>query len=129
AVVHEIHGTSAGALEFYRRACDINPDDQVLRAAYRELAVSLGQPPYQPSRMGLARLYLRGDLLPHAVREWEALLAEQPDALEAAVGLAETLWRAQSLRAAEDRCRRIVANAPSCVKAPLILRAIAHHAA
>lgn len=124
AIVQQIHGNSMAALEWYRRACDINPDDQVLRSAYRELASHLGQPPYQPTRMGLARLYLRGDLFPHAVREFESLLAEQPDSLEAQVGLAETLWRAQRIQAAEERCRRILLNAPSCLKATLILAVI-----
>ncbi|MGZ3598930.1 MAG: tetratricopeptide repeat protein [Ktedonobacterales bacterium] len=124
AIVQQIHGNSMAALDWYRRACDINPDDQVLRSAYRELASHLGQPPYQPTRMGLARLYLRGDLFPHAVREFESLLAEQPDSLEAQVGLAETLWRAQRTQAAEERCRRILLNAPSCLKATLILTAI-----
>lgn len=126
AIVHQIHGNAGGALDLYRRACDINPDDQTLRAAYRELATSLGQPPYQPTRRGLARLYLRGDLLPHAVREWETLLAEQPDSLEAQVGLAEALWRSGATRAAEERCRRTLANAPSCIKPLLILAVIAH---
>ncbi|HEX8034332.1 MAG TPA: tetratricopeptide repeat protein [Ktedonobacterales bacterium] len=124
AIVQQIHGNSMAALDWYRRACDINPDDQVLRSAYRELASHLGQPPYQPTRMGLARLYLRGDLFPHAMREFESLLAEQPDSLEAQVGLAETLWRAQRTQAAEERCRRILLNAPSCLKATLILTAI-----
>ncbi len=121
AIVHQIHGNSEGALAFYRRACDISPDDEVLRSVYRELATSLGQPPYQPSRMGLARLYMRGDLLQHAVREWESLVEEDPDSLEAQVGLAEALWRLGSFAAAGDRCRRIVTNAPSCVKALLLL--------
>lgn len=126
AIVHQIHGNPAGALDLYRRACDISPDDQALRAAYRELATSLGQPPYQPTRRGLARLYLRGDLLPHAIREWETLLAEQPDSREAQVGLAEALWRSGATRAAEERCRRILANAPSCIKPLLILAVLAH---
>src|SRR5262249_12070953 len=56
--------------------------------------------------------------------EWEALVAEQPDLLEAQVGLAETLWRMRRAGAAEELCRRIVANAPSCVKALLLLAAV-----
>jgi tetratricopeptide (TPR) repeat protein len=128
AIVQQIQGDSAAALAWYRRACDISPDDQLLRSAYRELASHLGQPPYEPTRMGLARLYLRGDLFAHAIREWESLLAEQPDALEAQLGLAETLWRAGSFHAAEECCARILLNAPSCVKALLILAVIHHDA-
>ncbi len=128
AIVNQIQGDTMAALAWYRRACDISPDDQVLRSAYREIASHLQQPPYRPSRAGLARLYLRGDLFPHAAREWETLLAEQPDALEAQVGLAETLWRAQLTAAAADRCRRILNNVPSCVKVLLILAAIEYDA-
>ena len=128
AIVQQIQGDSAAALAWYRRACDISPDDQLLRSAYRELASHLGQPPYEPTRMGLARLYLRGDLFAHAIREWESLLVGQPDALEAQLGLAETLWRAGSFHAAEDGCARILLNAPSCVKALLILAVIHHDA-
>jgi tetratricopeptide (TPR) repeat protein len=124
AIVHQMHGDSAAALAWYRRACDVRPDDPVLRATYRELALHLGQPSYQPTRLGLARLYLRGDLLTHAVREWETLAAEQPGQLEAQVGLAEALWRAGRAQAAEEQCRRILANAPSCIKAHILLAAL-----
>lgn len=123
AIVQQIQGDSMGALAWYRRACDTRPDDNVLRSAYRELATPLGQPPYSPTRIGVARLYLRGDLFPHAIREFETLLAEQPDSLEAQVGLAETLWRTRRPRDAAERCQRILVNTPSCVKALLILAA------
>ena len=124
SIVNQIQGDTLAALAWYRRACDISPNDKMLRAAYRELASHLGQPPYTPSRLGLARLYLRGDLFAHAIREFETLVGEQPDALEAHVGLAESLWRAGQLARATEWCRRIIANAPSCVKALLILGVI-----
>lgn len=120
SIVNQIQGDTLAALAWYRRACDISPTDKMLRAAYRELASHLGQPPYAPSRMGLARLYLRGDLFAHAIREFETLIVEQPDALEAQVGLVESLWRAGQLARATEWRQRILANAPSCVKALLI---------
>ncbi|MFI5273684.1 MAG: tetratricopeptide repeat protein, partial [Ktedonobacterales bacterium] len=128
AIVQQIQGDPSAALLWYRRACDLTPDDRVLRSAYGELAHHLGQPPYSPTRAGLARLYLRGDLFEHAIREWEGLLAEQPDLLEAQLGLAESLWRAGRAAAAGERCQRILANVPSCVKALLILAAVEHDA-
>jgi tetratricopeptide (TPR) repeat protein len=128
SIVNQIQGDTLAALAWYRRACDLSPDDKMLRAAYRELAANLGQPPYAPSRMGLARLYLRGDLFAHAIREFETLVAEQSDALEAQVGLAESLWRADQFGAATEWCRRLLANSPSCVKALLILAVIEHDA-
>jgi tetratricopeptide (TPR) repeat protein len=126
ALVHQIHGDSSAALAWYRRACDIRPDDSLLRDAYRELATHLNQPPYRPTSFGLARLYLRGALFTHAEREWQAILAEQPDRLDAQVGLAETLWRASDDARALDLARRIVANTGNCVKALLIVSALEH---
>jgi tetratricopeptide (TPR) repeat protein len=126
ALVHQIHGDSSAALAWYRRACDIRPDDALLRDAYRELASHLHQPPYRPSNFGLARLYLRGALFTHAEREWQAILVEQPDRLDAQVGLAETLWRAGDDSRALDLARRIVANTGNCVKALLIVSALEH---
>ena len=128
AIVQQIQGDSTAALAWYRRACDITPDDALLLSAYNELAAARGQPQYAPTRVGLARLYLRGDLYDHAIREWESILAEQPDHLEAQVGLAESLWRAGHLAAAVERCQRTLANVPSCVKPMLILAAIEHDA-
>jgi tetratricopeptide (TPR) repeat protein len=124
ALVHQMHGDDTAALAWYRRACDLRPDDQSLRLTYRNLARRLREPSYRPSRAGLARLYLRGDLFAHAIREWEQLVNESPDMLDAQVGLAETLWLAGHTRVAEERCLRILANAPSCVKAMLILMAL-----
>ncbi|HEX5440908.1 MAG TPA: tetratricopeptide repeat protein [Ktedonobacterales bacterium] len=124
ALVHQMHGDDTAALAWYRRACDLRPDDQSLRLTYRDLAHRLREPSYRPSRAGLARLYLRGDLFAHAIREWEQLVNESPDMLDAQVGLAETLWLAGHTRVAEERCLRILANAPSCVKAMLILMAL-----
>ena len=121
AIVQQIQGDSLGALGWYRRACDIRPHDQVLRSAYRELATSLGQPVYEPTRLGLATLYLRSNLLPHALREWEAILAEDADSVAAQVGLIVTLWRAGETTAAAERCRRTLLNTPTCVNALLVL--------
>jgi tetratricopeptide (TPR) repeat protein len=126
ALVHQIHGDSSAALAWYRRACDIRPEDMLLRDAYRELASHLNQPPYRPTSFGLARLYVRGALFTHAEREWQAILAEQPDRLDAQVGLAETLWRAGDETRALELGRRIVANTGTCVQALLIVSALEH---
>ena len=128
ALVYQMHGDSQAALQWYRRACDVRPEDQVLRSTYSELANQLGQPAYQPTRVGLARLYLRNDLNAHALREWESLAQETPDLLEVQVGLAETLWRVERPDEAQALCERILANAPTCLKALLLLAAIHYDA-
>ncbi len=126
AIIHQMHGDPVAALSWYRRACDARPDDQTLRATYREMATPLGRPPYQPTRLGLARLYVRGSLFTHAIREWETLVAENGDLLEAQVGLVETLWRSERIQEAEEWARRVLMNAPACVKPLLIVGVIAH---
>ncbi len=128
ALVYQMHGDASAALQWYRRACDVRPEDQVLRSTYSELAGRLGQPAYQPTRIGLARLYLRGDLYAHALREWESLAQETPDLLEAQVGLAETLWRSERPDEAQAICERILTNAPTCLKALLLLAAMYYDA-
>jgi tetratricopeptide (TPR) repeat protein len=128
ALVYQMHGDSQAALQWYRRACDVRPEDHVLRSTYSELANRLGQAAYQPTRVGLARLYLRNDLYAHALREWESLAQETPDLLEVQVGLAETLWRVERPDEAQALCERILANAPTCLKALLLLAAIHYDA-
>jgi tetratricopeptide (TPR) repeat protein len=128
ALVYQMHGDAMAALQWYRRACDVRPEDQVLRSTYSELATRLGQPAYQPTRVGLARLYLRGDLYAHALREWESLAQETPDLLEVQVGLAETLWRAERPAESQALGERILTNAPTCLKALLLLAAIHYDA-
>jgi tetratricopeptide (TPR) repeat protein len=123
-----MHGDAQAALQWYRRACDVRPEDQVLRSTYSELAGRLGQPAYQPTRVGLARLYLRDDLYAHALREWESLAQETPDLLEVQVGLAETLWRVERPDEAQALCERILTNTPTCLKALLLLAAIHYDA-
>jgi tetratricopeptide (TPR) repeat protein len=125
AIIHQMHGDPVAALAWYRRACDARPDDQTLRATYREMASRVGRPPYQPTRLGLARLYVRGALFTHAIREWETLIAENSDLLEAQVGLVETLWRVERTQEAEEWARRVLMNAPACVKPLLIVAVIA----
>lgn len=126
ALIHQMHGDAAAALAWYRRACEIRPEDASLRDAYRALARQLNQPAYRPSSVGLARLYLRGDLFTHAIHEWETILAQQPDRLDAQVGLAEAYWRAGDAGRAGEIARHIVNNTRTCVKAMLIVAAIEH---
>jgi tetratricopeptide (TPR) repeat protein len=128
ALVHQMHGDAQSALQWYRRACDVRPEDQVLRSTYSELAGRLGESAYQPTRVGLARLYLRNDLYAHALREWESLAQETPDVLEVQVGLAETLWRVEQSNEAQALCERILTNTPTCLKALLLLAAIHYDA-
>src|SRR3989442_5967313 len=73
------------------------------------------------SRAGLARLYMRGDLLTQAIQEWEAVLSAGPERLDARTGLLETYWREGTYDKVEQLATRILREIPTCLKALLLL--------
>jgi tetratricopeptide (TPR) repeat protein len=75
----------------------------------------------QLTRGALARLYLKGDLLPRAISEFRALLAEHPERVDLRVALAEALWRNDQRLEAADVCQQVLDVMPDCLKANLIL--------
>jgi len=116
------------ALDCYYQACELSLGNRQLRQEFRRLATQANQPDFILSRVGLARLYMRGDLLAHAIREWEQVLAGDPERADARLGLAEALWRAgQAVRSAEQ-CRLILQAIPSCLKALLLLGEVSYRA-
>src|SRR5262249_47894708 len=92
-----------------------------LRQEFRRLATQANQPNFVLSRVGLARLYMRGDLLAHAIREWEQILQGDPERIDARLGLAEALWRDGQFAQAGEQCMLILDVIPSCLKAQLLL--------
>jgi tetratricopeptide (TPR) repeat protein len=75
----------------------------------------------QLTRGALARLYLKGDLLPRAISEFHVLLAEHPERVDLAVALAEALWRNGQRLEASEVCQSVLDRLPYCLKANLIL--------
>src|SRR5438045_4353942 len=73
------------------------------------------------SRAGLARLYMRGDLLTQAEQEWEAVLNASPERLDARTGLLETCWREGMYDKVEQLATQILEEIPTCLKALLLL--------
>jgi tetratricopeptide (TPR) repeat protein len=128
ALISQQLGDYEAALDCYYQACELSLGNRQLRLEFRRLAEQANQPDFILSRVGLARLYMRGDLLAHAIREWEQVLQSDPERVDARLGLAEALWRdGQSARAAEQ-CRLILAAIPTCLKALLLLGEIAYRA-
>lgn len=109
-----------GMLAYYRRACELTAQNVNLRAIHNQIAGQLNRPPYTPSHTGLARLYLRAELFPQAIREWDIALQVNPNRLDAQIGMAETLWRMGSARRAQDVCLYILHRMDFCLK-PLLL--------
>ena len=73
------------------------------------------------SRAGLARLYMRGDLLTQAIQEWEVVLTTTPERLDARTGLLETYWREEQFDRVEQLAKQVLDENPSCLKALLLL--------
>ncbi|HEU5200739.1 MAG TPA: tetratricopeptide repeat protein [Ktedonobacterales bacterium] len=126
-ISHQL-GDYDSALDCYYQACELSLGNRQLRLEFRLLASQANQPDFVLSRVGLARLYMRGDLLAHAIREWEQILQSDPERIDAHIGLAETLWRDGQPEQAARRCNIILEAVPSCLKAQLLLGEIAYRA-
>jgi len=109
------------ALDCYQQAYELSRGDSQIRHEFNKLSARVGQQGFMLSRAGLARLYMRGDLLPQAMQEWEAVLAATPDRLDARVGLLETCWHEGLFEQVEELATAILSDVPGCLKALLLL--------
>lgn len=73
------------------------------------------------SAAALGHLYLRQLLLTHCTAQLEPVWRADATRLDVGVALAEAHWRLGEPAAAEDVCRALLAVAPDCLKANLIL--------
>jgi tetratricopeptide (TPR) repeat protein len=109
------------ALDCYQQAYELSRGNSQIRQEFNQLSAKSGQQEFMLSRAGLARLYMRGDLLTQAMQEWEAVLAASPDRLDARLGLMETYWREGIYDQVEQLASRILEDIPNCEKALLLL--------
>src|SRR6266568_1686718 len=82
-----------GQLEEAQQTYELSRGNSQIRQEFNQLSEKVGQQGFIFSRAGLARLYMRGDLLPQAIQEWETVLASSPERLDARIGLLEAYWR------------------------------------
>jgi len=106
------------------RAFELATDNSLVEEELRQLYAR--RDGAEPSRIhltrgALARLYLKGDLLPRAISEFRALLAEHPGRVDLAVALAEALWRNEQRLEASEVCQDVLDRQSYCLKANLIL--------
>lgn len=125
--VERLEGPGA-AEAAWRRAWELEPGVasvgdrlQAARRAAGVLDVKPGPPPL--SRAALTRIHLRGRLFEHAAVEARAVLAKEPDRVDARLSLAEAYWRAGDTQAAGAVAAEIVERQPECVAATLLLAA------
>ena len=109
------------ALDCYQQAYELSRGNRQIRQEFNQLSLSVGQAHFVFSRAGLARLYMRGDLLPQAIQEWETILAATPDRLDAQTGLLETYWREGWYDRVEQLGHQVLDEVPGCLKALLLL--------
>jgi tetratricopeptide (TPR) repeat protein len=109
------------ALDCYQQAYELSRGNSQIRQEFNSLSTRVGQPDFMFSRAGLARLYMRGDLLAQAIQEWEVVLATTPDRLDARAGLLEAYWREEQFDRVEQLAKHILDENPSCLKALLLL--------
>jgi tetratricopeptide (TPR) repeat protein len=126
ALISERMGDLDTALDCYQQAYELSRGNSQIRQEFNKLSARLGQPGFMFSRAGLARLYMRGDLLFHATQEWEAVLSATPDRLDARTGLLETCWRDGNYEQAEQIALKLLEEVPGCLKALLLLAHITY---
>ncbi len=113
------------ALDCYQQAYELSRGNANIRQEFNQLSARVGQQEFMFSRAGLARLYMRGDLLTQAIQEWDAVLSISPDRLDARLGLMETYWRENTYDKAEQVAMQLLEEVPTCLKALLFLAHIA----
>ena len=109
------------ALDCYQQAYELSRGNSNIRQEFNQLSARAGQQEFMFSRAGLARLYMRGDLLTQAIQEWDAVLAISPERLDARLGLMETYWREGLYDKAETIAKELLEEIPTCLKALLFL--------
>jgi len=109
------------ALDCYQQAYELSRGNHDIRQQFNMLSAKAGQQGFMFSRAGLARLYMRGGLLPQAIQEWDAVLFVSPDRLDARTGLLEAYWREGLYDEAEQLALQTLQDVPGCIKALLIL--------
>jgi tetratricopeptide (TPR) repeat protein len=106
-------GQLSSAIAAFERALEIKPDLPELRSQLLRLYTEAWGSEYahlRLSRVGLARLYAKGHMLPQAISEFRQVVADQPDRLDARVALAEALWRDEQEEEALEVCRAILVS-------------------
>jgi tetratricopeptide (TPR) repeat protein len=109
------------ALDCYQQAYELSRGNRQIRQKFNQLSTKVGQQEFMFSRAGLARLYMRGDLLTQAEQEWEVVLNASPERLDARIGLLETCWREGAYDKVEQLATQILEEIPACLKALILL--------
>jgi tetratricopeptide (TPR) repeat protein len=120
----EARGLLDEAIWHLERAFELEPGSHAIRASLSRLYQARSIPVrgrLKMNRAALARCYMRGQLYGKAADELAPLVREFEGRLDLLVSLAEALWFDGETDQAERICQEILASAPYCLKASLIL--------
>ncbi len=109
------------SLDCYQQAYELSHGNSQIRQEFNRFSTETGPQGFMFSRAGLARLYMRGDLLTQAIQEWETVLALNPERLDSRTGLLETCWRDAHYDRVEQQANQILQDVPGCLKALFLL--------
>ncbi|HTI15151.1 MAG TPA: tetratricopeptide repeat protein [Dictyobacter sp.] len=121
ALVSVRNGDVDTALDCYQQAYELSRGNSQIRQVFNQLSEKAGQQGFMFSKAGLARLYMRGNLLMQSIQEWDSVLATTPDRPDARTGLLEAYWRDGAYEQVTQLATQILQDIPGCVKALLLL--------
>lgn len=127
-LIAEQQGSLDKAITQVQRASELAPNSEEVRSELARLYERRGSADsarLKISRAALARIYARSEMPSRAVSEFRAVLDDQPDRADVRLGLAEALWRDGQKDEARHQAETILKYLPDCLKAQLILGAVA----
>ncbi|MFM2031245.1 MAG: hypothetical protein RLZZ297_10 [Chloroflexota bacterium] len=123
STIAERRGDLAAAAQFLEHAIEMRPEVVDIRTRlvnlYRRAArhdVYL-----QLSRIGLARLFVKGSMFEQAISEFRSLQQLHPERIDITTALAETLWRNGDEREAFEISQVLLQREPDVLKAQYIV--------
>ncbi len=118
-------GNIESAIMYYERALELDPGIEQLREEllrlYNARSGSGPSARLRTSRAGLANTRLRDGFYSQAIEEYQAVLGDTPDRLDAQTGLMEAYWRNSDFDQAEKLAAELVGKQPNLIKANLIM--------
>jgi len=127
-LIAEQAGDLEQAVALVSRAAELAPNSDEVRGELVRLYERKGgteNPKLKITRPGLARIYAHSDQPQRAITEFRAVLADQPDRLDARLALAELLWQEGQLAEAKAEAETVLRYRADCLKAQLLLGVIA----
>ena len=119
SIIAERNGDLTAAAGFLEHAIEMRPEvvDVRTRLVNMYRRASRHDVYLQLSRIGLARLFVKGSMFEQAISEFRSLQALHPTRIDISIALAETLWRNGDERESYEISQALLAHEPDLLKA------------